>query len=68
MENPSTLFWGILFGTIGIGLFTYGKKQKAIVPLCVGVALFIMPYCITNIIFLIITGVILLIVPYFFRF
>ena len=31
----------MLFGAIGLGFFAYRKKQKAVVPLSVGVALFI---------------------------
>ena len=49
MEGSSLLIWGVLFGAIGLGYFTYGKKQKAVVPLFVGMALFIFPYFISNI-------------------
>jgi len=45
----------------------YGKKQKAIVPLLVGIALFIFPYFISDVTFLVIVGVILVLLPYFVR-
>lgn len=48
MEGTSLLIWEMLFGAIGLGYFTYGKKQRAVVPLFVGIALFIFPYFITN--------------------
>ena len=61
------LFWGMLFGAFGLGYFTYGKRQKAIVPLCVGVALFIFPYFISDVYMLVIAGAILMALPYFIR-
>jgi hypothetical protein len=57
----------MLFGAIGLGFFTYGKKQKAVVPLSVGVALFIIPYIMPNVWMLVIAGVILVVIPYFVR-
>ena len=67
MEGTSSLIWGVLFGAIGLGYFTYGKKQKAVVPLFVGIALFVFPYFITNIYLLVATGVGLSVLPYFIR-
>ena len=57
----------MLFGAIGLGFFTYGKKQKAVVPLSVGVALFVIPYIMPNVWMLVIAGVILVVIPYFVR-
>ena len=57
----------MLFGAIGLGFFTYGKKQKAVVPLSVGVALFVIPYIMPNVWMLVIAGVILVAIPYFVR-
>lgn len=68
MGNPTLLIWGVLFGAVGLGFLTYGRKQKAIVPLCIGIALCIMPYFVPNAYLLVITGIILIIIPYFFRF
>jgi hypothetical protein len=65
--ETSSLIWGMLFGAIGLGYFTYGKKQKAIVPLFVGIALFVFPYFITNIYLLVATGVGLVALPYFVK-
>ena len=67
MEGTSLLVWGMLFGAIGLGFFTYGKKQKAVVPLFTGIALFIFPYFISNVYMLVIAGVILVALPYFVR-
>ncbi len=67
MEGTSLLIWGMLFGALGLGFFTYGKKQKAAVPLITGIALFIIPYFISNVYTLVISGVVLVVLPYFVR-
>ena len=67
MEDSSQLIWGMLFGAVGIGFFTYGKKQHAVVPLLTGVALFIFPYFISNVYALVIVGICLMALPYFVR-
>ena len=67
MDSSSIMVWSILFGGIGIGYFMYGKKQKAIVPLCTGLALFVFPYFMTSVTMLLIVGVILVAIPYFIK-
>jgi predicted membrane protein len=67
MNSTSILIWGVIFGAIGMGFFTYGKKQKAVVPLAVGVTLFVVPYVIPNVYMLVAAGVVLVILPYFVR-
>ena len=58
--NEDTLLWELLFGSIGLGFFIYGKKQKKMVPLGCGVLLMIMPYFMPNLTALVIVAVILL--------
>ena len=67
MDSTSIIIWGMLFGAIGLGFFTYGKKQKAVVPLSVGVALFVIPYIMPNVWMLVTAGGILVVLPYFVR-
>ena len=67
MEGTPLLIWGVMFGAIGLGFFTYGKKQKAVVPLITGIALFIIPYSISNVYMLVIAGAALVALPYFVR-
>ena len=57
----------MVFGAIGLGFFLYGKKQKAIVPLVTGIALFIFPYFIADITMLVVVGCLLVVMPYFVR-
>ncbi len=65
--SAAVLIWSMIFGSIGVGFFIYGKKQKAIIPLCVGVALCVFPYFIENVYVLVFVGVVLMAIPYFVR-
>jgi predicted membrane protein len=65
--DVGVLLWGLLFSSIGLGFFLYGKKQRAVVPLVCGLVLMIYPYFIPNVIALVAIGVVLIAVPYFFR-
>jgi predicted membrane protein len=65
--DTSSLLWGLLFGSIGLGFFVYGRRQKAVVPLACGVALMIFPYFVSNTILLVLLGVALIAIPYFVR-
>lgn len=58
----------MLFGAIGLGFFVYGSRQRVIVPFVVGVALFIFPHFVSNLYLLIAIGVVLMAIPYYFRF
>jgi hypothetical protein len=63
----SSLLWGLLLGSIGLGFLIYGRKQRAVVPLICGLALMIFPYFVSNTILLVIIGVVLMAIPYFLR-
>jgi len=65
--NMSTLMWGIIFGSIGLGFFVYGKKQKAIIPILSGIGLMVFPYFISNIYILIISGIVLVALPFLIK-
>ncbi|MEE2778177.1 MAG: hypothetical protein VYE73_15600 [Acidobacteriota bacterium] len=65
--NGSWLFWGMLFGSIGLGLLVYGKKQQAAVPMVCGLALMIFPYFTSNTVVLVVVGIVLIVVPYYAR-
>lgn len=67
MENTSLIISAMVFGSIGLGFFIYGKKQKSLVPLSVGIALMVFPYFITDVVVLIIAGVILMALPLFVK-
>lgn len=67
MLTTSSLLWGVLFGSIGLGFLIYGRKQRAVVPLVCGLALMIFPYFIANSIALVVIGAVLIAIPYFLR-
>jgi hypothetical protein len=65
--STAVLIWGLIFGSLGAGFAIYGKKQKAIVPLCAGIALCVVPYFIANVYVLVVVGCVLAAIPYFVR-
>jgi hypothetical protein len=65
--NTSYLLWSVLFSSIGLGFFVYGKKQKAIVPLICGLILMVFPYFVSGSVPLVSIGAALVAVPYFIR-
>lgn len=65
--NTSLLLWSLLFSSVGLGFFLYGKKQQALVPLFSGLALMVYPYFVSSVILLVAIGVTLTVLPYFVR-
>jgi hypothetical protein len=57
----------LLFGSIGLGFFVYGRRQKKVVPLVCGLALMIFPYFVSNTVLLVALGIVLIAIPYFVR-
>jgi len=67
MDSEAMLVWSMFFGSIGLGFFIYGKKQKVLVPFLTGLALFVFPYFVSDVYTMVITGFILVVIPYFVR-
>jgi hypothetical protein len=65
--STSSLLWGLLFGSVGLGFFVYGRKQKVVVPLVCGLVLMVFPYFIANTILVVAIGAALIALPYFVR-
>jgi hypothetical protein len=65
--SESLLIWGVVFGSVGLGYFVYGKKQRAVVPLLCGVALMVVPYFVSNSWLLVGLGLAIAAIPYFVR-
>jgi hypothetical protein len=68
MMSESTIWWGLLFGTLGIGYFVYGKRQRMVVALASGIALMVFPYFVSNAMLIVLIGALLLALPFLFRF
>ena len=65
--KEAELLWGVLFSSIGLGYFIYGRRQGKTIPLVSGVMLMVYPYFMPNVIVLVIIGAIFAAVPYFVR-
>jgi len=63
--DMTSLLWGLLFGSIGMAYFVYGKKQGRGVPLLSGIALMAFPYFVTNSILILLIGLALMAAPFF---
>jgi hypothetical protein len=46
--DSTSLMLGILFGSIGVGYFVYGKKQQRFVAMVCGGALMALPYVVSS--------------------
>ena len=66
--DSATLMWGVLFGSIGMGYLTYGKKQRRGIAFLSGIALCSFPYFVSNIFLMILMGAVFMALPYFIRF
>lgn len=66
--DSSSLLWGLLYGSIGMGYFVYGKKQQRGVALISGIALMVFPYFVSNAILGILIAIVLMALPFFMRF
>jgi hypothetical protein len=65
--NGATLLWGVLFSSIGLGYFLYGRKQKLAVPFLCGIALMGYSYFLDSSLLIVAVGTLLVAAPYFFR-
>jgi hypothetical protein len=65
--NPYNLLAGFVFGTIGWGAFSYGKRLDLRQPRAIGLALMIYPYFIGNAIMLWAAGIGLLVLLWFYH-
>ena len=67
VDSSATLLWGVVFGAVGLAYFVYGKRQQRFITLFCGIGLMAFPYFVSNTIVLVIVGLALSVIPYFFR-
>lgn len=65
--DVASLLWGVLFSSIGLGYFIYGRKQQQLVPLLCGIGLMGFTFFVSNDWVLVGIGAGLMAVPYFVR-
>ncbi|HEX3132876.1 MAG TPA: hypothetical protein VHX44_04750 [Planctomycetota bacterium] len=68
MDTTTWLILGVLTGAFGMAYFVYGKKQGLFMPMIAGAALCIYPYFTDSLVITILAGVVLLALPFVFRF
>ena len=66
--DSTTLFLGLIFGSVGTGYFVYGKKQKKMMAFIAGIGLCVFPYAISNTVVLVLVGILLMALPFVFRY
>jgi len=67
MGNPAQLFWGIVFSSVGLGYFIYGKKQQVFMAMACGLGLMVYPYFVSDTIPLVVIGVTFSALPFFIK-
>ena len=67
MLDTSYLLISLIFSSIGLGYFIYGRKQKHKVAFYSGIGLMGYPYLVTGIVPMIVLGVVLMLLPKFVR-
>ena len=65
--DVTLMFCGVLFSSIGLGFFIYGKRQQAPVPLVCGIAVMVFPYFVSSVWAMVLVGAALIAIPYFVR-
>ena len=65
--DMNQLLLSMLFGTIGLGMFMYGKKEVRFVPLSAGVGLMVLPYFISNLLLMSAVCLVLMALPWVIR-
>jgi hypothetical protein len=66
LGSEASLIWAVIFGAIGLAYFVFGKRQQRFVPLFCGIGLMAFPYFVSNTVLLVIVGLALSVIPYFF--
>ena len=62
--DPTTLFLGVLIGSLGMGYIVYGRRQKKGVALLAGFLLCGLPWFVSNSFFLIVASLAVAALPF----
>ncbi len=65
--STAKIFAGVIFSGIGFAIFIYGKKNRSIRPLVIGVALMGYPYFVASTALLYLIGIALIAALYFWQ-
>ena len=67
MDSLASVMWSVVFGSVGVGFFVYGKRQRSPMPYAVGAALVALPYFAPDIYWLVGLGVVLTALPFWLK-
>ena len=65
--NVNWLLLSMVYSTVGLGMFLYGKKAVRFVPLIAGILLMIVPYFLSSLLWMSVVCVILMVLPILMR-
>ncbi len=65
--EPGALILGLVAGSIGVGYFVYGRRQRKPMFLVAGIALCVMPYLVTGVGWCIAACVVATLLPHLVR-
>lgn len=63
----ASLWWGMVFGAVGLGYCVYGRRQRAAIPLLCGIGLIAFPYFVSNAWLAALIGAVLMAIPWLIR-
>jgi hypothetical protein len=66
--STTSLVFGVLYGAIGFGYLIYDRRQQKGIALLSGLVLCAFPYFISNIVLLIVIGLVLIALPFYIRY
>ena len=66
--DTTLLFTGLIFGSIGMGYFVYGRKQGNFMALLAGIGLCVFPYFTNSVWMSIAIGLGLVVLPFVIKF
>lgn len=65
--DSTTLFAGLILGSLGMGYIVYGRRQRNPIALVSGVALCGMPYLISNMLLLVLVSIVFIALPFIIK-
>lgn len=62
--HTASLLLSLVFSSVGVGYFMYGRRQESILPLACGAALCVYPFFVSRVLWMVLIGVALMVVPF----
>lgn len=64
MDTSTQLFLSLFVGCFGLAYFSYGKKQKRMIPTLSGIAMMVYPYFVKNLYLFLAVAAVCLALPF----